>query len=48
MSRFLKKDGNPVLNGAMGVDKIKEVNGKQINLLRFICILVPISKKAER
>ena len=40
---FKDKAGNPVLNGAMGVDKIKEVNGKQINLLRFICILVPIN-----
>ena len=27
----------------MGVDKIKEVNGKQVNLLRFICIPVPIN-----
>ena len=27
----------------MGVDKIAEVNGKQVNLLRFICILVPIN-----
>ena len=37
------KNGNPVLNDAMGVDKIKEINGKQVNLLRFICILVPIN-----
>ena len=35
--------GNPVPNGAMGVGKIKEVNGKQVNLLRLSCILVPIN-----
>ena len=32
-----------MLNGARGVDKISEVGGKQVNLLRFICILVPIN-----
>ena len=40
---FKDKAGNPVLNGAMGVDKVKDVNGKQVNLLRFICILIPIN-----
>ncbi len=27
----------------MGVDKIKEVNGERVELLRFICILCPIN-----
>ena len=29
--------------GAMGIDKIKEIDGKKVNLLRFICILCPIN-----
>ena len=40
---FKDHNGVPVLNGAMGVDKIKEIDGKPTNLLRFICILVPIN-----
>ena len=32
-----------MLNGATGVDKVKIVDGKTVELLRFICILVPIN-----
>ncbi|CAK0841665.1 unnamed protein product [Prorocentrum cordatum] len=37
-----------VLNGAMGVDKVKYVNGVRIELLRFICIFVPINAFLRR
>ena len=40
---FKDSNGKPVLNGAMGVDKFKVVDGKTVELLRFICILVPIN-----
>ena len=40
---FMDFNGKPVLNGAMGVDKFKVVEGKTVELLRFICILVPIN-----
>ena len=40
---FKDSNGKPVLNGAMGVDKFKVVDGKTAGLLRFICILVPIN-----
>ena len=39
---FTDQFGEPVLNGAMGVDKFKTVNGKQEAFLRFSCILTPI------
>eukprot|EP00971_Amphidinium_carterae_P273124 5421004-Amphidinium_carterae.1 len=29
----------PVLNGAMGVDKVKVIDGSKVDLLRFISIL---------
>ena len=29
--------------GAMGIDKVKEIDGEKVNLLRFICILCPIN-----
>ena len=40
---FHDHNGVPVLNGAMGVDKWKEFDGKQIHLLRFICIFCPVN-----
>ena len=40
---FKDSNGKPVLNGAMGVDKFKVVEGKTVELLRFICILVPMN-----
>ena len=40
---FKDANGKPVLNGAMGVDKFKAVDGKTVELLRFLCILVPIN-----
>ena len=36
-------NGKPVLNGAMGVDKFKVVDGRTVELLKFICSLVPIN-----
>ena len=39
---FKDSNGKPVPNGAMGVDKFKVVDGMAVELLRFICILVPI------
>ena len=35
--------GDKVMAGAMGVDKVKEINGCRVELLRFICILCPIN-----
>ena len=35
--------GEKVMMGAMGVEKIKEINGEKMDLLRFICILCPIN-----
>ena len=49
MFSFVERDevfvahGIPVLNGAMGVRKVKVVNGKEKELLRFISILTPIN-----
>ena len=40
---FKDQHGNPVLSGAMGVDKVKVVEGESIHLLRFIAILTPIN-----
>ena len=40
---FRNNFGEKVMTGAMGVDKVKEVNGHKVNLLRFICILCPIN-----
>ena len=40
---FVNDLGETVLAGAMGVDKIKEVDGTRMELLRFICILTPIN-----
>ena len=41
---FRAPDGTPVLNGAMGVDKIKETPTGTLELLRFISILTPINQ----
>ena len=35
--------GDLITNGAMGVDKLKEINGEKVNLFRFISILTPIN-----
>lgn len=40
---FTNQFGEKVLCGAMGVDKIKELEGKVLELLRFICILTPMN-----
>ena len=40
---FRNNLGAKVMTGAMGFEKIKEVDGKTVNLLRFICILCPIN-----
>ena len=40
---FRNNFGEKVMAGAMGVDKVKVVEGKKVNLLRFICILCPIN-----
>ena len=40
---FKGLNGKPVLNEAMGADKFKVVDGKTVELLRLICILVPIN-----
>ena len=40
---FRNQHGEMVLNGAMGVDKIKKTEGGELHLLRFICIFVPIN-----
>ena len=42
-SIFRNNLGEKVMAGAMGVDKVKEINGEKVNLLRFICILCPIN-----
>ena len=34
-------NAKPVLNGAMGADRCKAVEGKTIELLGFICIPIP-------
>ena len=41
---FHNQFGVPVLNGAMGVDKPKVIDGKTVNLLRFISNFVPINQ----
>ena len=40
---FTNNLGDKIMAGAMGVDKVKEVDGVTQNLLRFICILCPIN-----
>ena len=40
---FRAKCGTPITAGAMGVDKLKEIGGIPILLLRFICILCPLN-----
>ena len=40
---FKNQFGELVLNGALGVDKPKEIGGKELMLLRFISILTPIN-----
>ena len=40
---FRNNFGEKVTAGAMGVEKIKEIDGCKVNLLRFICILCPIN-----
>lgn len=45
---FRDSGGLPVLNGATGVDKIQLVDGKTVELLRFICLLVPITAEVRR
>ena len=45
---FRDHNGVPVLNGAMGVDKYKEVDGKREHHLRFISILCPINAYLRR
>jgi hypothetical protein len=40
---FKNQFGDFVLNGAMGVDKFKEINGKMEHQLRFISILTPLN-----
>ena len=40
---FRAKCGTPVLAGAMGVDKVKDVGGIPLILLRFICIFCPLN-----
>ena len=41
---FINQLGAPVFNGAMGVDKEKDVDGVVATLLRFICILTPLNQ----
>eukprot|EP00971_Amphidinium_carterae_P133939 2654023-Amphidinium_carterae.1 len=36
-------NGEPILNGAMGVDKRKVVNGEEVMAMRFISILTPVN-----
>ena len=40
---FRNERGDLILNGAMGVDKIKVVDGVEVHLLRFISNLIPIN-----
>ena len=40
---FKDSNGKPVVNGVMGVDKFKVVDGRTVELLRFICNPVPIN-----
>ena len=40
---FRNNFGEKVTVGAMGVEKVKEIDGCKVNLLRFICILCPIN-----
>ena len=44
---FRRPSGELVLNGAMGVDKYKEVGGAVRHLLRFITILTPINQHLQ-
>ena len=37
-----------MLNGAVGVDKFNVVDGRTVELLRFICIVVPINSYFRR
>ena len=45
---FKNNLGERVMAGAMGVDKVKEVDGRRVNLLRFTCILTPINAYMRR
>ena len=45
---FRDQHGALVLNGAMGVDKYKMVDGVEVHLLRFISIFVPINSFMRR
>eukprot|EP00438_Fugacium_kawagutii_P031800 Skav221085 [mRNA] locus=scaffold6458:44336:48337:- [translate_table: standard] len=45
---FRDVKGNPVVNGAGGVRKIKTVNGQQVHLQRFISNLIPSNMYQER
>ena len=40
---FQNNLGEKVTNGAMGIDKMKEIDGVKVALLRFICIFTPIN-----
>ena len=40
---FKDSNGKPVLNGAMGVDRFKVVEGRTVEPLQFICIIAPIN-----
>ena len=41
---FRNQHGDLVLNGAMGVIKMKTIKGKEVKLLRFICILTCLNQ----
>ena len=45
---FVNDLGERVTAGAMGVDKVKEIDGRRVNLLRFICILTPVNAYMRR
>eukprot|EP00971_Amphidinium_carterae_P334349 6469574-Amphidinium_carterae.1 len=45
---FRNQHGELVLNGAMGVDKYKEIDGVMHHFLRFISILCPINSYMRR
>ena len=45
---FRGPNGKPVLNGAMGVDKFKVVEGTIVELLRFMCTLVPANSRLRK
>ena len=45
---FVNQHNDKVLNGAMGVDKVKQTETGEIHLLWFICIFVPINQYFRR